>query len=374
MSDPSFLTNTSPGLERAWYAVATSDEITEQPRAVQLLGRHWCVLRLDGQLTAFEDRCPHRLAPLSIGTNCGAVLECRYHGWRFDRTGACTLIPSLGPDAAIPPRATVAVPYGVVERYGLVWLAPAAPVCELPAPDEWDDPAYDTCRNEPSQVACSAFQLTDNFLDATHLPTVHTQTFGVADAGYLPPHEVAADGWRISTWYRVTYRNHDDPLVATWRAPTRPTAGPLQGGEPGLHRADPPRHAAHRQRLAILFALQPQHDDSSRVYKQMARNDFAGDEQRIKGMSASRGPGHGRGPGRAGGVPGWACPSTCAPRCTPAPTSCPWPTGIRPPRRSAARRYHVSRSLLDREPRWALTSWSGRGAGPSPSSASSCWL
>lgn len=36
------------------------------------------------------------------------------------------------------------------------------------------------------------------------------------------------------------------------------------------------------KRLAILFALQPQHDGSSRVYKQMARNDFGGDEQRIK--------------------------------------------------------------------------------------------
>ncbi|MGD9754999.1 MAG: Rieske 2Fe-2S domain-containing protein [Acidimicrobiia bacterium] len=282
VSDPSFLTNTSPGLERAWYAVATSDEITEQPRAVQLLGRHWCVLRLDGQLTAFEDRCPHRLAPLSIGTNCGAVLECRYHGWRFDRTGACTLIPSLGPDAAIPPRASVAVPYGVVERYGLVWLAPAAPVCELPAFDEWDDPTYDTCRNEPRDVACSAFQLTDNFLDATHLPTVHTQTFGVADAGYLPPHEVAADGWRISTLYRVTYRNHDDPLVATGEHPLAQPQDLYKEACPAstaLIRLDMPLTG---KRLAILFALQPQHDGSSRVYKQMARNDFAGDEQRIK--------------------------------------------------------------------------------------------
>ena len=42
------------------------------------------VLRLDGELRAFADRCPHRLAPLSIGTTVagpdGDRLACGYHG------------------------------------------------------------------------------------------------------------------------------------------------------------------------------------------------------------------------------------------------------------------------------------------------------
>ena len=54
------------------------------------------VARIDGEVVAFADRCPHRLAPLSIGTICGTTLQCAYHGWMFDASGAVVEIPSLG--------------------------------------------------------------------------------------------------------------------------------------------------------------------------------------------------------------------------------------------------------------------------------------
>ena len=102
--------NLSPGLERAWHAVATSDEVgTERPFGITLLGRPWALARLRDGLVAFEDRCPHRMAPLRIGSVCGgATLQCAYHGWHFDGAGRCVAIPALGADAAIPPRARVA--------------------------------------------------------------------------------------------------------------------------------------------------------------------------------------------------------------------------------------------------------------------------
>lgn len=273
------LTNTSPGLERAWYAAA--DEVGSAPVPVQLLGRRWTVLRMDGRLVALEDRCPHRLAPLSIGTNCGDRLQCRYHGWEFDPDGTCVRIPALGEDATIPPRANAVAAAAVCERYGLVWLAPEAPVCDLPEFAEWDDPTYDTCRNEPRRTTVSAFQLTDNFLDATHIPTVHRTTFAVPDAAYLPPHEVEVDGWRASTTYHITYKNHDDPLVATGE---HPLAQPqvlykeLMPVSVALIRLD---HPLTGKRIAILFALQPEHDGATRIYKQMARNDYDGDAAKI---------------------------------------------------------------------------------------------
>jgi phenylpropionate dioxygenase-like ring-hydroxylating dioxygenase large terminal subunit len=275
------LTNTSPGLDAAWYAVALADEVGTKPISVELLGRRWAVLRLDGALAAFADRCPHRLAPLSIGTNCGAVLQCRYHGWEFAPDGTCVRIPSLGDDVTIPSRADVATPAAIVERYGLVWLAPEAPREPLPEFAEWDDESYDTCRNEPRRTTTSAFQLTDNFLDATHLPTVHIQTFGVADAEYLPPHEVVTDGLRGWTTYDVSYKNHDDPLVATGEHPLVQPQVLYKEYAPvstALIRLD---HPLTGMRIAILFALQPEHDGSTRIYKQMARNDFAGDEKKL---------------------------------------------------------------------------------------------
>ena len=50
----------------------------------------------------FEDRCPHRLAPLSEGRiePKDGSLYCNYHGWRFNGDGSCAGIPQLDPSAA----------------------------------------------------------------------------------------------------------------------------------------------------------------------------------------------------------------------------------------------------------------------------------
>ena len=47
-----------------------------------------------GRIRAVEDRCPHRLYPLSTGEIRGDDIECGYHGLRFDGTGRCTHIPA----------------------------------------------------------------------------------------------------------------------------------------------------------------------------------------------------------------------------------------------------------------------------------------
>ena len=50
----------------------------------------------DGQVfAAMRNICPHRGIPLSDGRFDGREIECCYHGWRFDRAGTCTAIPSL---------------------------------------------------------------------------------------------------------------------------------------------------------------------------------------------------------------------------------------------------------------------------------------
>ena len=58
------------------------------PLGVRLLGERWMLARLGGELVAMRDRCPHRLVPLSAGRIVGDQVECAYHGYRFDATGA----------------------------------------------------------------------------------------------------------------------------------------------------------------------------------------------------------------------------------------------------------------------------------------------
>ncbi len=273
--------NTTSGLGRAWYAVALGDSVGEQPVRVLVLGRPWVVFRMGGRLVAFADQCPHRMAPLSIGTNRGSVLQCRYHGWEFDDGGQCVRIPALGGEATIPPRACLTPAAGVREQYGLVWLAPEDPVCDLPDFHEWDDPTFDTAWNQPRRTTAGAGQLCDNFLDAAHLPTVHIGTFGVEDDAYIPPQEVERDGWVASTTYRVMYKNFDDPLVESGEHPLVQPQDLYKECRPATTafiRLDFPLTG---KRLAILFSCLPETAESTVVFKMMARNDYGGDEARM---------------------------------------------------------------------------------------------
>ena len=281
----SWFDNASPGLEHAWHAVATGHEVADRPVGITLLGRRWALARIEGHVVAFADRCPHRLAPLRIGTVCGATLQCQYHGWRFDPAGRCVEIPALGPDAAIPPRAAVETAR-VVERYGLVWMAAAEPTVPFPDFAEWEDPRFDRSMNEPRHTTVSVGQLVDNFLDATHLATVHAGTFGVTEDPVVPPFDVVRDGWRASSTCTLAYKNHDDPLVATGEHPLvqpqvlfkqvlGPTTALVRLGFPLTGRT-----------VAFLFACCPETRQRTRLFKLMARDDFGGDADLMAGALA----------------------------------------------------------------------------------------
>jgi nitrite reductase/ring-hydroxylating ferredoxin subunit len=74
---------------RKWLSVPA--ETLSGDRAVVNAGdREIVVLRVAGEVHAFDNACPHEGNPLVEGEVLGDVLECAYHGWRFDLgTGAC---------------------------------------------------------------------------------------------------------------------------------------------------------------------------------------------------------------------------------------------------------------------------------------------
>lgn len=277
-----WFTNTSPGMERAWHAVATSAEVgTEKPFGITLLGRTWALARLSTGLVAFEDRCIHRLAPLRIGTVCGDRLQCMYHGWTYDVTGRCLDIPALGPDVAIPAKARVPTAAAVVERYGLIWMAVADPVAPFPVFPEWGAPGFDCAMNEPRRTPVSVGHLVDNFLDATHLSTVHASTFGVTDDPVVPPFDVERDGWIASSLCTIPYRNYDDPLVATGEHPLvqpQELFKQVLGPSTALVRLGFPLTG---KTITFLFAACPETGDRTRLFKLMARDDYDGDAARM---------------------------------------------------------------------------------------------
>jgi phenylpropionate dioxygenase-like ring-hydroxylating dioxygenase large terminal subunit len=173
-----------------WYVVAESAQLDSGPLGVRLLGKGYVVWRSrDGSPVAAPDRCPHREAPLSLGSVRDGCLVCPYHGWTFGARGQCVEVPSSGPGRPVPPRAHLDV-LAVEERYGLVWICPGDPAGRIPTIAEDGDPAYRRINTGVDVWATSATRMADNFMDISHFPYVHIGTFGIDSLRQVPKLEM----------------------------------------------------------------------------------------------------------------------------------------------------------------------------------------
>src|SRR6478736_1262962 len=103
-----------PYVRNAWYVASWEQDLDPaRPMAVSILDEPIVLWNSDGALVAMEDRCVHRLAPLSLGRCEGAKLRCMYHGLLFDAGGRVVEIP--GQDL-IPPQARLRT-YPVAVRH-----------------------------------------------------------------------------------------------------------------------------------------------------------------------------------------------------------------------------------------------------------------
>jgi phenylpropionate dioxygenase-like ring-hydroxylating dioxygenase large terminal subunit len=166
-------------LRHAWHPVAeTADVAPDRPLPVGLLGDRLVVWRSPGgELAAAPDRCPHRESPLSLGWVNDGVLTCPYHGWGFGDGGRCVSVPSSGDDATVPPTAHLPTVH-LRDRYGLVWLCLDEPHHEIPEIHHDADPAFRRINSGVQVWNTAATRMTDNFMDISHFPWVHTGTFG----------------------------------------------------------------------------------------------------------------------------------------------------------------------------------------------------
>lgn len=137
----------------------------------------------EGRAVALIDRCPHRGVALSLGRVAGGIVECPFHGWRFDGAGRNCHVP-WNPDARRERLGATALP--VREAGGLVWLYTGF--------DPADEPMPSDTLSEPGIVLCAQSALWDshwtrameNMLNSPHLPFVHRKTIGRFVAPHLP--------------------------------------------------------------------------------------------------------------------------------------------------------------------------------------------
>lgn len=178
-----------------WHAVASSSAVTTTPQRVTLLGEHLVLFRSPHGVSAFRDLCIHRGCALSLGQVLGDRLECAYHGWQYDHTGACVRIPALPEGHAIPSKAR-AVAYAVREHAGLVWVAlesPAAPFPSWPAGCSYDGPGNRGHVIGDYPWTVGAGRAIENYLDIAHLGFVHDGTLGRRSAPLVEAHQIDQD-------------------------------------------------------------------------------------------------------------------------------------------------------------------------------------
>jgi phenylpropionate dioxygenase-like ring-hydroxylating dioxygenase large terminal subunit len=186
-----------------WYIACESSQLRHQPLAVIVFNDSMVLWRdQTGRPCAALDRCAHRNAPLSAGTVHDGCITCPYHGWRYQGTGECTLVPSLASGRCIPESARIPA-FRTMEQDGYIWVCPGDGTPperprEFPHCQEkgWTTFRMKT-RFQSSVEACL-----ENFLDCPHTSTVHRGWFRNPD-----PQEIDATVRRLPDAVEVSFQN-----------------------------------------------------------------------------------------------------------------------------------------------------------------------
>ena len=171
----------------AWYVAGWSRNFQHELVPRTILEQNLVFFRQsDDKLVALEDRCPHRLLPLSKGNLVGDNVECGYHGMTFDGNGKCVRIPAQD---NLPPSAYVDT-YPVEERHGIVWVCMG--IKEKANPnlifnmDEFKDSSWHKHLGDAMHIKAHYLNVAENLVDPAHVSFVHPTTLGSAASQDVP--------------------------------------------------------------------------------------------------------------------------------------------------------------------------------------------
>lgn len=189
-------------LKNCWYQAGWSEEVLAgKPLVRTLLGEPILFWRDDtGSVNALQDMCPHRFAPLSMGSIEDGRVTCGYHGLAFGADGACVHNPYGPVTSAMKVRA-----YPVVERHLAIWFWAGDPDKADPAllPDlTFIDEAVPAARILGHMPTAADYRLlSDNILDLSHADYLHPASLG-----------------GVMTSSKATTREEGPKIIARWEA------------------------------------------------------------------------------------------------------------------------------------------------------------
>jgi vanillate O-demethylase monooxygenase subunit len=176
-------------LKNCWYIAAWDTEVAAAGLFTRkILGVQVVLFRgEDGKVAALEDKCCHRLAPLSHGRVEGSCVRCMYHGLMFDSSGKCVDVPG---QERINDKLRVRG-FPVVERDHFLWIwmgDPALADASLIHDSHWHGCAsWKAERGNYMHYKSNSQLIADNLLDFSHLAFVHRNSIGSAQQAAVKP-------------------------------------------------------------------------------------------------------------------------------------------------------------------------------------------
>ncbi|MDD3145295.1 MAG: aromatic ring-hydroxylating dioxygenase subunit alpha [Candidatus Gracilibacteria bacterium] len=162
-----------------WYVILESKELKKsKPLKITRFSENLSLRRDEnGKVGCVADKCCHRGVSLSCGKVVDGEIQCPFHGFTFDKTGACTHIPANGKNTPVPKTMRVKS-YKTFEDFGFIWVwwGDIDEIKEEPFFfKELGDFSYSTLKDHWNVHYSRAIE---NQLDVVHLPFVHKTTIG----------------------------------------------------------------------------------------------------------------------------------------------------------------------------------------------------
>ena len=293
-------------LRNCWYVIAWDHEIppagSPELFTRTVLNEPILVLRREnGDFAAMEDRCCHRLAPLSKGRREGDCVRCGYHGLKFDTTGMCVDAPGI---PLIPQKARVRT-YPVVDRnrWVFVWMGDPARADPTLLPDNFscDHPDW---QHRPGYLHYDTpyLLICDNLLDFSHLSYVHEKTLGGSTAIAQARPEIERSvgtgmpgirvtrrvpGVPVPPYYRKMRDFPADALLDRWFVYDFLLPGTLLMHSGGRPVEDAPDDLSRAVRLHSCQTLTPETDSTTHYFFQQSHPAGQGDASLTEGIYQS---------------------------------------------------------------------------------------